>query len=400
MDNTKFDIERYRVDFNELSLKWTIENMIGREKQIGIIKGCIPLHSDKDDRRLKFTLYPQSAYHKKEDEGSVLIFIGHPGSGKSTLDDAWGYHICLNYGDDDELKKYNIPLAKLIKNENKENIISAIESIFSSILELEALYEEDETVMLSFGDITSLLKKKKLKVITEKYFEKLKSSDKCLFFITAYFNDDNESLPVSFQKKFINIRFNDPDASEREEYYKLINDFNEEVILSLTNKELAELTAGFSFLMLGQTINLIYSFALGQIIEEENAAEIMEMRDPNKPIIIPAKTIKEIIQMVKDISSPCKEEKQLYKSVIMSQSLPLANTSFNDTKINESNNENANYEPKRKIEDDLEKIDRIEELKNYCKQIPPHYSIAVHEKYITQAKTEQNNLSPQIQNNH
>ena len=85
MDNTKFDIERYRVDFSELSLKWTIENMIGREKQIGIIKGCLPLNSDQDGRRLGFTLHPQSAYNKKEDEGAVLIFIGPSGSGKSVL---------------------------------------------------------------------------------------------------------------------------------------------------------------------------------------------------------------------------------------------------------------------------------------------------------------------------
>ena len=357
----KHDIESYFVDFNYHECEWDFEHMrklnLGRNHHIQILQGTFPVIDGDDGICWYFRLCHQPISNKL---GRAVLFTGAEGNGKRTLEQAYAQEMFSKCVDMEvEFKYYEIPLYKL-SFEKKIKVAEEIQSLFSYLSEILDKEDYEGTfVYFSLGDITDLVKHKKIVMTIAQEIEKIIAKKSVICFITAYCHKTTNQIPEILQKSCLVLTLEPPSKSVRMRYLDDIQELNPSIKWEMAIKDIAEMTKDFTFAMLKELVNEIYFWALGEIYLQGSDAIKYILGQAGLEISVPEKVINCIIDNVKN---------RIVKEVPLYQNLSFPNTLVNNSQTNSTEAEDSNNDAdveklKEKIKS--EKLDSVSEMKNF-----------------------------------
>lgn len=276
--------EELLVDFSKLTPEYAPHELIGRQLYLDIALSA----ANPADTRLG------GRYNRNN---PAYLFSGRTGSGRRTLETSIGLMLLdmiIDMGEDENNFRWYLLPDNALDGDNADEICNNINLLFDAVE--EDMTNDDYFVQLSLGKLTPVIRKKRAARLFAKRLKTVVSSPQsCL--VTAAFGSDLSLIPEEIRSQFLAMALTDPDGVQRAEYISKAAELYPMIAWGMPVREISERTEGFTFGMLKNVVNMIFSLAAGMIINSGGSIEDYLLITNKAPISVSADKIESIISI-------------------------------------------------------------------------------------------------------
>ena len=273
------------VDFSKLCPEYDPYELIGRRQYLDIALSA----ANPADTRIG------SRYNRLN---PAYLFTGRTGSGRHTLEMSTGLMLLdmvTKLGEPESNFRWYLLPDGALDGDSSDEICQNINVLFDAVE--EDMKNDDYFVQLSLGRLEPVRRKKRAaRLLAKRLRTVIGSQQSCL--VTAVFGSDASVLPDEIRTQFLALEMTDPDTEQRAAYLAEANSMHPQILWEMPIEKMAEHTEGFTFGMLKNTVNLIFSLATGMIISDGGNVEDYLFITDSAPLSVPEESIAFIIDNV------------------------------------------------------------------------------------------------------
>ena len=288
--------------------------LLGHDSFRHIARGLFPYYSEEQEVFTEF--YDLQLFQNVPDgemyyPSAAILLTGEAGSGRRTV----GRAIIREFF---ELLEPMLDNGETLDDAARlycfEDITQDIQDGDSSIRKLEMLFAElqgiagsewadGKMIVVSMGDISRIIRKKKLMRFLMDQIKAFKRQHDVMFFFIGTYDGQASSIKEKYKEPFLVLEIEKPDAAIRRLYYSNIEKRYQHICLSYKPDKMAELTEGFTFGMLDDLTRMLMLYVKSVILDKNYEMEPYQQRNSEiklgQEIIITSDVIDSLLSMVK-----------------------------------------------------------------------------------------------------